>query len=72
MCKEGAYWGKTCVALCNMASSTSKYISSIKCISLSTLTGAIGGVYVGTEYGVERIRGTRDWVILSIGSLKIL
>ncbi|KAI5425077.1 variant 2 [Lathyrus oleraceus] len=23
--------------------------------------GAIAGVYVGMEYGVERIRGTRDW-----------
>jgi uncharacterized protein involved in cysteine biosynthesis len=33
----------------------------------STLTGTIAGVYLGVEYGVERIRGTRDWVILSIG-----
>ncbi|CAN8315194.1 unnamed protein product [Cochlearia groenlandica] len=23
--------------------------------------GAVGGVYVGTEYGIERVRGTRDW-----------
>ncbi|KEH39437.1 Outer envelope pore protein 16 [Medicago truncatula] len=29
--------------------------------------GAIGGVYVGTEYGVERIRGTRDWKNAMIG-----
>ncbi|MCI05780.1 outer envelope pore protein [Trifolium medium] len=33
--------------------------------------GAIAGVYVGTEYGVERIRGTRDWVILSTVGLTI-
>jgi hypothetical protein len=25
--------------------------------------GAVGGLYVGTEYGMERIRGRRDWVI---------
>ncbi|KAK2371020.1 Outer envelope pore protein 16, chloroplastic [Trifolium repens] len=29
--------------------------------------GAIAGVYVGTEYGVERIRGTRDWKNAMIG-----
>ncbi|XP_045804250.1 outer envelope pore protein 16, chloroplastic-like [Trifolium pratense] len=29
--------------------------------------GAIAGVYVGTEYGVERIRGTRDWKNALIG-----
>ncbi|KAF7837777.1 outer envelope pore protein 16, chloroplastic [Senna tora] len=29
--------------------------------------GAIGGLYVGTEYGVERIRGTRDWKNAMIG-----
>ncbi|XP_010510565.1 PREDICTED: outer envelope pore protein 16-1, chloroplastic-like [Camelina sativa] len=23
--------------------------------------GAAAGVYVGTEYGIERVRGTRDW-----------
>jgi hypothetical protein len=23
--------------------------------------GAAGGVYIGTEYGIERIRGSRDW-----------
>ncbi|VVB01900.1 unnamed protein product [Arabis nemorensis] len=23
--------------------------------------GSVAGVYVGTEYGIERIRGTRDW-----------
>ncbi|KFK32251.1 hypothetical protein AALP_AA6G217900 [Arabis alpina] len=23
--------------------------------------GSAAGVYVGTEYGIERIRGTRDW-----------
>lgn len=27
-----------------------------------TTAGTIAGVYVGMEYGVERIRGTRDWV----------
>lgn len=25
-------------------------------------SGSVAGVYVGTEYGIERIRGTRDWV----------
>ncbi|CAJ1955726.1 unnamed protein product [Sphenostylis stenocarpa] len=29
--------------------------------------GTIAGVYVGTEYGVERIRGTRDWKNAMIG-----
>jgi len=29
------------------------------------LTGTVAGLYVGTEYGVERIRGTRDWVTLT-------
>lgn len=29
--------------------------------------GAIAGVYVGTEYGVERIRGTRDWKNATFG-----
>lgn len=27
-------------------------------------SGSVAGVYVGTEYGIERIRGTRDWVLL--------
>ena len=31
---------------------------------LFTSTGTVAGVYVGMEYGAERIRGTRDWVIL--------
>lgn len=26
--------------------------------------GTVAGVYVGMEYGVERIRGTRDWVFI--------
>jgi len=34
-------------------------------VLLFMLTGTVAGLYVGTEYGVERIRGTRDWVILS-------
>ncbi|KAL6506375.1 Outer envelope pore protein 16, chloroplastic [Orobanche gracilis] len=25
--------------------------------------GTVAGVYVGLEYGVERIRGTRDWAL---------
>ncbi|KMZ68286.1 Outer envelope pore protein 16, chloroplastic [Zostera marina] len=29
--------------------------------------GSIAGVYVGMEYGVERIRGTRDWKNAMIG-----
>nr|XP_043621086.1 outer envelope pore protein 16, chloroplastic-like [Erigeron canadensis] len=29
--------------------------------------GAIAGVYVGMEYGVERVRGTRDWKNAMIG-----
>lgn len=31
---------------------------------VTMLTGTIAGVYVGLEYGVERIRGTRDWVLV--------
>lgn len=31
---------------------------------VTMLTGTIAGVYVGLEYGVERIRGTRDWVLI--------
>lgn len=30
---------------------------------LFALLGTVAGVYVGMEYGVERIRGTRDWVL---------
>ncbi|KAE8653245.1 outer envelope pore protein 16, chloroplastic [Cucumis sativus] len=29
--------------------------------------GAVAGAYVGMEYGVERIRGTRDWKNAMIG-----
>ncbi|XP_043689834.1 outer envelope pore protein 16, chloroplastic-like [Telopea speciosissima] len=29
--------------------------------------GTIAGVYVGMEYGVERIRGTRDWKNAMLG-----
>ncbi|XP_047165489.1 outer envelope pore protein 16, chloroplastic [Vigna umbellata] len=29
--------------------------------------GTVAGFYVGTEYGVERIRGTRDWKNAMIG-----
>ncbi|XP_059446925.1 outer envelope pore protein 16, chloroplastic [Corylus avellana] len=29
--------------------------------------GTVAGVYVGMEYGVERIRGTRDWKNAMIG-----
>ncbi|KAK4265822.1 hypothetical protein QN277_026823 [Acacia crassicarpa] len=29
--------------------------------------GTTAGLYVGTEYGVERIRGTRDWKNAMIG-----
>ncbi|KAG9454717.1 hypothetical protein H6P81_007621 [Aristolochia fimbriata] len=29
--------------------------------------GTVAGVYVGMEYGVERIRGTRDWKNALIG-----
>ncbi|KAK1320537.1 hypothetical protein QJS10_CPA03g01618 [Acorus calamus] len=28
--------------------------------------GSIAGVYVGMEYGMERIRGSRDWVYVSV------
>lgn len=31
--------------------------------------GTIAGVYVGMEYGVERIRGTRDWKNALIGGV---
>ncbi|XP_071697089.1 outer envelope pore protein 16, chloroplastic [Rutidosis leptorrhynchoides] len=29
--------------------------------------GSVAGVYVGMEYGVERVRGTRDWKNAMIG-----
>ncbi|TYJ97413.1 outer envelope pore protein 16 [Cucumis melo var. makuwa] len=29
--------------------------------------GAVAGAYVGMEYGVERVRGTRDWKNAMIG-----
>ncbi|KAL8208606.1 hypothetical protein R6Q57_008018 [Mikania cordata] len=29
--------------------------------------GTVAGVYVGMEYGVERVRGTRDWKNAMIG-----
>ncbi|KAJ6837040.1 outer envelope pore protein 16, chloroplastic [Iris pallida] len=29
--------------------------------------GAVAGVYVGMEYGVERVRGTRDWKNAMLG-----
>lgn len=29
--------------------------------------GTLAGVYVGMDYGVERIRGTRDWKNALIG-----
>ncbi|XP_027109213.1 outer envelope pore protein 16, chloroplastic isoform X1 [Coffea arabica] len=32
-----------------------------------SLTGTVAGVYVGLEYGVERIRGVRDWKNAMIG-----
>ncbi|KAL8116048.1 outer envelope pore protein 16, chloroplastic [Apium graveolens] len=31
--------------------------------------GSIAGVYVGMDYGVERIRGTRDWKNALIGGV---
>ncbi|KAG6415477.1 hypothetical protein SASPL_122888 [Salvia splendens] len=29
--------------------------------------GAVAGLYVGMEYGVERVRGTRDWKNAMVG-----
>ncbi|RZC78758.1 hypothetical protein C5167_002977 [Papaver somniferum] len=29
--------------------------------------GAVAGVYVGMEYGIERVRGTRDWKNAMLG-----
>lgn len=29
--------------------------------------GTVAGVYVGMEYGVERVRGTRDWKNAMLG-----
>ncbi|XP_062172728.1 outer envelope pore protein 16, chloroplastic-like [Alnus glutinosa] len=31
--------------------------------------GTVAGVYVGMEYGVERVRGTRDWKNAMIGGV---
>ncbi|KAG6417986.1 hypothetical protein SASPL_120183 [Salvia splendens] len=29
--------------------------------------GTVAGLYVGLEYGVERLRGTRDWKYAMVG-----
>ncbi|KAJ8770995.1 hypothetical protein K2173_022896 [Erythroxylum novogranatense] len=31
--------------------------------------GTMGGIYVGMEYGMERIRGTRDWKNAMLGGV---
>ena len=57
MCKEGAYWGK-CHCLCLFILKMRNRLKN----SFNDPTGTVAGVYVGMEYGAERIRGTRDWV----------
>ncbi|KAH9701250.1 outer envelope pore protein 16-1 [Citrus sinensis] len=32
--------------------------------------GTVAGVYVGMEYGVEKVRGTKDWLSLSLDILQ--
>lgn len=34
--------------------------------------GTVAGVYVGMEYGMERIRGTRDWVISNFSMMQLV
>ncbi|THF96067.1 hypothetical protein TEA_026881 [Camellia sinensis var. sinensis] len=55
MCKEGAYWGK--------------YQSYLKLEyeRLGRSSEIAAGVYVGMEYGMERVRGTRDWKNAMLG-----
>lgn len=35
-------------------------------LSFFALSGTVAGVYVGMEYGMGRVRGTRDWVICAV------
>lgn len=30
-------------------------------------SGTVAGVYVGVEYGIQKIRGHRDWVGIHLG-----
>lgn len=55
MCKEGAYWG---MLLPVINTNVALYIISVYVCS----SGSIAGVYVGVEYGIDKIRGHRDWV----------
>jgi hypothetical protein len=43
------------ILFCKMRSHAKKFL---------LFTGTVAGVYVGMEYGVERVRGTTDWVCL--------
>ncbi|KAJ0084185.1 hypothetical protein Patl1_30916 [Pistacia atlantica] len=36
-------------------------------ILICATTGTVGGVYVGMEYGAERLRGTKDWKNAMVG-----
>ncbi|KAH8520373.1 hypothetical protein H0E87_001719 [Populus deltoides] len=52
MCKEGAYWGS--------------YV--LPCmLYLANFIWTVAGMYVGMEYGMERIRGTHDWKNAMLG-----
>lgn len=65
MCKEGAYWGKLCIPGCWIRDTSEELEHSHKhlILLLEPFAGTVSGLYVGLEYGVERVRGTRDWVI---------
>ncbi|RXH84570.1 hypothetical protein DVH24_032854 [Malus domestica] len=82
MCKEGAYWGKLsrislcvrCMYGCDCARPPGKLLQlphfcklrTASTISSIALTGTVAGLYVGAEYGIERVGGHRDWT--SIGT----
>ena len=46
-------WWMTCVVM---------QINTHTCIYVRTCSGTVAGVYVGVEYGIDKIRGHRDWV----------
>lgn len=75
MCREGAYWGKldvgfdvilfgnwrSIITFC-LHCFTPETMFTVHCCLCYAFTGTTAGVYVGMEYGMESIRGTRDWV----------
>lgn len=75
MCKEGAYWGKYvayCIyghvvvyETCLLWDHSVLRANDLKFFFYSP-TGTVAGVYVGMEYGVEKVRGAKDWVCYKV------